>query len=306
MSAGDAVGRMLTLVPWLLERPGASVAETAEAFGVSESTIRSDLGHLDFCGLPGLGGGALFDVTIEADRILVSMADELRRPLRLTPREALRLVLTVSAVEDALGDELPALRSAVEKVREAARLPSDTAVAVATGRSGHVPVLRQAIVDDRQVRLDYQGRTDPAPRWRTVDPWRLDVTADGWYLHGRDVEADGARVYRLDRLGDLEVTDVPRASAAPERLPTPHYEPTGPTVDVEVVLGPSARWLADTVTVTHDEEVVNGRRVVFATDALDWVARLLLMGGSDVEVVAPTALRTLVRDLAQQARARYA
>jgi hypothetical protein len=123
VSAAGDVARMLTLVPWLLERPGASLTETAEQFGVDERTIRRDLGHLDFCGLPGLGGGDLFEVELVGDRIVVRMADELRRPLRPTPREALRLVLTVDAVAEALGDELPALRSAVAKVRDALGIP---------------------------------------------------------------------------------------------------------------------------------------------------------------------------------------
>ena len=101
MSATDDVARMLTLVPWLLERPGASLAETAAAFGVDERTVRRDLlDHLDFCGLPGLGGGDLFTVDLSGDRIVVSMADELQRPVRPTPAEALQLVLGLNYQEE--------------------------------------------------------------------------------------------------------------------------------------------------------------------------------------------------------------
>jgi hypothetical protein len=73
VSAADDVHRMLVLVPWLLERPGAHVDEMADVFATTSDQIRRDLALLDFCGLPGLRGGDLFDVTIindgDADRV---------------------------------------------------------------------------------------------------------------------------------------------------------------------------------------------------------------------------------------------
>jgi proteasome accessory factor B len=114
---GDDVARMLTLVPWLLERPGASLTETAE--------------HLR--------GRRRRSARPRAPRLLRPAGSRRRRPVRVSswwgtgswcgwptscvdrcvrrPGEALRLVLTVDAVAEALGDELPALRSAVAKVR---------------------------------------------------------------------------------------------------------------------------------------------------------------------------------------------
>lgn len=307
MSAGDAVARMLTMVPWLLERPGASVDEAAEAFGVPPRTIRRDLSHLDFCGLPGLGGGTLFDVTLEQDRVVVSMADELRRPLRLTPREALRLVLSLQAVDEALGEELPALRSAIDKVRRAADLPVGAAVAVGEGQSGWVAELRRALRDGVQVRLGYQGRTDDAPRERIVDPWQLDVTPEGWYLHGLDVEVDDHRVYRLDRIVDVEVLTSRLSTPRPtEPLRPPQFDPGDDDVEIVVRLGRSARWVADAIaydTIDDDGEAI---QLTFRTDAPQWVVRLLMMGAPDVEVLAPDHVATLLAREARAALDRYA
>ncbi len=307
MSAGSDVARMLTMVPWFLERPGASVAEAAQAFGVPPRTIRRDLSHLDFCGLPGLGGGALFDVTLEQDRVVVSMADELRRPLRLTPREALRLVLSLQAVDEAFGDELPSLRSAIDKIRHAADLPAHAAVAVGedTDRSW-LGTLRDAMRSHHQVQLSYQGRHDGAPRSRVVDPWQLDVTPDGWYLHGHDHDAGDHRVFRLDRVADLTVLDDAIAHPRPDApLPEPRYEPGEDAVEVVVRLGPGARWLAD--AVDHDELVDDGEhlQVRFRTDAPQWVARLLLMGAPAVEVVAPAEIADLLTREARTASGLY-
>lgn len=309
MSAGADVARMLTLVPWFLERPGASLDEAADAFGVTARTVRRDLAHLDFCGLPGLGGGALFEVTLEGDRVVVAMADELRRPLRLTPREALRLVLSLQAVDEAFGDELPALRSAIDKVRDAAGLPAAAAVAVDEDdphRRGWLAELRGAMRDGRQVRLAYQGRADDAPRDRVVDPWQLDVTPDGWYLHGHDVDGRGHRVFRLDRTADLAVLDRPVTTARPtEPLPTPRFEWDEDATAVEVVLSRGARWLADAVDPDTVEDEGDRLRLRFRTDAPGWVARLLLMGAPDVEVRRPGWLGDEVAAAARAALDRY-
>lgn len=308
MSAGNDVARMLTMVPWFLERPGASVEEAAEAFGVPPRTIRRDLSHLDFCGLPGLGGGALFDVTLEHDRVVVSMADELRRPLRLTPREALRLVLSLQAVDEAFGDELPALRSAIDKVRRAADLPAHAAVAVREGTaSSWLGAIRDALRNERQVRLAYHGRTDAAPRGRVVDPWQLDVTPDGWYLHAHDLEARDHRVFRLDRVADLEVLSTPITHARPDGpLPEPRFEPGEDAIEVLVQLGRGARWLADAFEPDDLEDDGTTLLLRFRTDAPQWVARVLLMGAPDVTVVAPRELAARVAEEARAALEQYA
>jgi proteasome accessory factor C len=306
VSAAEDVARMLTLVPWLLERPGASVDEVVEAFGVPERTIRGDLAALDFCGLPGLRGGDLFEVSIVGDRVVVRMADELRRPLRLTPREALRLVLTLDSVEEGFGDVLPALGTALGKIREAAGVPEGVRVELERTGAAWIAPLRDAIAADRAVRLAYRGRNDDAPRERQVDPWALHVTDGTWYLQGHDASAAARRTFRLDRVADVSVLDEARTSSAPAGdLPPPRYEPGEDDVEVVLRIGPAARWLLDDLDASEvlpEDDVV---RATVHTDAPRWLERLVLMAGGDATVVAPPSLASAVRDAARQALARY-
>lgn len=305
MSATDDVARMLTLVPWLLERPGAGLDETADAFGVSPRTIRDDLGHLDFCGLPGLGGGDLFDVDLCDDRITVSMADELRRPLRLTPQEALRLVLTVDAVADALADELPALRRGLARLREAAGVPEVVADVLGAAPTERVAAARRAVADARQVRLTYQGRGDRAPRERLVDAWALHLRDGAWYLQGRDHEVDELRTFRLDRIIELAELDAARASEPPDELPEPRYVPGPDHVEAELRLTGPGRWVLEALQADEVEHLDHATRVVLHTDAPEWLTRLVLMAGGDAEVVGPAWLRERVRDEARAALRAY-
>jgi len=298
MGATGDVARMLTLVPWLLERPGATLTETAEAFGVGADTIRRDLDHLDFCGLPGLGGGDLFDVRLVGERIVVQMADELRRPLRPTPSEALRLVLTLDAVSEVLGEELPTLRSAVAKVRDALRVPEGAAAVVEPTASTTVVTARRAVTGGHRIRLHYQGRTDDRPQRREVDPWGLHVVDGVWYLQGHDHGARDGRSFRLDRVAGLEVLDEPVQVAAPDVLPTPRYVPGPDDAEVVVETAPSGRWLADALDLDAVDELADGgARLRLRTDAPQWVARLVLMAGGDARVVSPQDLADRVAAL---------
>jgi proteasome accessory factor C len=307
VSALDDVGRMLALVPWLIERPGASLSEAADAFGVSPERIRKDLvEHLDYCGLPGLGGGDLFEVSVVEDRVVVAMADELRRPLRPTPAEALRLVLTVDAVAEVLGDELPALTSATAKVREALGVPERVADVLEPSTTGAVLEVRRALAAGRRVRLRYQGRGDVEPRPRTVDPWRVQIVGGAWYLQGYDHGADDRRTFRLDRVADVEVTEDPATVPAPTDLSPPRYQagPDDTTVCLEV--SPAGRWLAEALDLDRTEELGDGRaRLHLTTDAPRHVARLVLMAGGAAVVVSPDELARAVEDTARGAAARY-
>lgn len=303
MSAAAAVARMLTLIPWLLERPGASLAETAAAFGVDVPTVRRDLEHLDFCGLPGLGGGALFDVSIVGDRVVVQMADELRRPLRPTSAEALRLVLLVDAAANVLGDEVPALAAALAKLRRALGIPEGVADVLEPERPASVDALRDAARGRRRVRFAYQRRGDVAPGTRLVEPWAVHLHDGAWYLHGWDVDREGPRAFRLDRASDVVLTDDAATAPVPDRFETPRYAPAEEDLAVELEVLPGGRWLLDAVAPDHVEEREDGTGVVrLRTDAPAWLARLVVMAGGGVRVVAPAALAQAVTDRARAAR----
>lgn len=305
MSSATDVARMLTLVPWMIERPGASLDEAAEAFGVDARTIRRDLDHLAFCGLPGLGGGDLFEVDLIGDRVVVSMADELRRPLRPTPQEALRLVLTVDAVMEVLGDDVPALTSAVAKVRAALGVPARLADVFADEGAPVLAEARRAVQSGRRVRMAYQGRADDAPIERDVDPWQLHVQDGLWYLQGYDCRAQDARSFRLDRAVTLNVLDEPAVTMPPDDLAAPRYRPSGDDLQVVLELDASGWWVADAVDVDEREELADGRlRISLHTDAPAWIARLVLTAGGAARVVEPDTLRDQVAELASQALGR--
>ena len=299
---------MLTLVPWLLERPGASLAETASAFATDVATVRAELEHLDFCGLPGLGGGALFDVTIVGDHVTVRMADELRYPMRPTAPEALRLLLMAATAERVVGSDVPALRSAIAKLHATLGVTPGAVTVLDAEPGDAIALLRTAIADGHRVRFEYRGRDDREPQVRRIDPWVVELHDGAWYLHGHDVEQGAARMFRLDRMAGMEVTDEPVATERPDELPHPAYAPGEDDVEVLLRLAPAAAWLLDAVQPdeVEPEDVDGTLRVRLRTGSEEWLARLVMMAAGSAVVLRPEALRERVRSLSREALERLA
>ncbi len=301
MSATDAVRRLLVLVPWLLERPGAHVDEAAAAVASDRATVLDDLQLLNFCGLPGRLGGDLFEVELVGDRILLHLAPTFDRPLRPSREEALRLVLSLDHVAAVLGDELPGLDDALAAVRRAAGVPSGVRAAPEPATAQLGP-LRRAVTDQRRVVLRYRGRADATPRDREVDPWELLLHRGTWYLHAHDHEAGDLRTFRLDRVEDVTVTDRPVTVTRPSgTLPTPAYQPGPDDTSVELEVTPDGHWVLDLLDDAEVEHAADGTTTVrVATDAPRWIVALVLAARGEVTVTAPAAVRRAVVEAARE------
>ena len=88
--AATRLARLLSIVPWLVNRQGIDIAQAARELGVGETQLREDLGLLFMCGY-GPMTDELIDVSTEGGRIVISNADTIARPLRLSRAEALEI-----------------------------------------------------------------------------------------------------------------------------------------------------------------------------------------------------------------------
>ena len=88
----DRIPRLLALVPWLIRRPGITMTQTAEHFGIGVDTLTKDLWQIVLCGLPGYGPDQLVDIDFwDDDRIWVNDPQTLASPMRINSEEAIAL-----------------------------------------------------------------------------------------------------------------------------------------------------------------------------------------------------------------------
>lgn len=312
--AGDHLPRLLALVPYLLAHPGERLADVAAAFGVTEKQVRADLDLLWVCGLPGHGPGDLIDVSYAGDRVTLSNADTIGRPLRLTADEALALIVALRALADLPGmHERAALDRALAKLEAAAGdagAVSDRVSVVLESHERALTVARTALEQHRRLHLVYHVPTRDETTERDVDPMRLLVVEGRGYLEGWCRRAEGMRLFRLDRVVDIRLLDEPAeppAEAEPRDIGGGLFLPSDDDLLVTLELGPRARWVADYYPCEHTAELPGGGCVVsLRTPDTRWVSRLALRLGPACRIVAPDGLAAEVAGLAAAALAAYA
>lgn len=309
--ATSRVARLLTMVPWLVSRQGIPLTEAAEGLGVSERQLRDDLDLLFMCGY-GPMTDELIEVSYEEDRVYVSNADAIRRPLRLTVAEAVTLITGLRALQAAGVAPSDAVERALSKVEgAAAALPGLDALAVADDDGADLEVrqvVTEALRQRRRLHLAYLVPSRDERTERDVDPMRV-VSQDGhWYLEGWCHSAKDTRLFRLDRVESVDVLDedgTPPPEAQQRDLSRGTYPADDGGEVVTLRLRPGARWVAEYFPVLDREETGDDLRVRLTARDDAWLAQLVLRCGGEAVLEAPEGAVDAVRARAQQALSRY-
>ncbi len=307
-TTAERLGRMLVIVPYLVQHPGTTLEHASALFDVEPSQLRKDLDLLFMSGLPPYGPGDLIDVDVDEDgAITIRMADHFARPLRLTRQEALAVHVRAMELLATPGvPEAPALERAVAKLTASLGGPAAIEAAAVGTPPPLLDEVRSAVAARWRIRIDYAAASSGERAWRTVEPEVVFASAGHWYVPAWDVEADAERVFRVDRIAAVEDTDQSFDPRGLEGAGRALYTRSDADVEVRLLLQPPARWVAEYYVTTDVTERDGGAvEVTLPSRQLAWIARLLLRLGPDAEVVAPVALRDEVRSLARDALAVY-
>ena len=316
----DQVNRLLALVPYLRARDSVSVEEAAEEFGVRPATIRRDISVLMFCGLPGLGMGDLIEVDFDAlegeDVIRLSNADYLARPLRLDSTEAAALVAGLRALlEGSAGEEREVIQRALRKIEEAAGEAAGVAdhleLRVAGDRDEQALGRRlgEAVEAGRQLRLSHRSPVRDEVTTRVVDPIAVSYADGHGYLDAWDHSVEDRRLFRLDRILEAELLDVPvsdQSRLEPLDLDEALFRPSPDALLATVRLSAEARWVTEYYPVESAvEEPDGGLTITLRVADPAWLVRLLLPLGPTARLLDPADLAAQVRETAREALSHY-
>ena len=75
------------------------------------------------------------------------------------------------------------------------------------GCSANLDACSSALLDHRTLSFSYQSPSDDAPCMRTVDPVGIRSNDATWYLDAFDLDRQGDRTFRLERMGDVTIGD---------------------------------------------------------------------------------------------------
>ncbi|MBP2705072.1 YafY family transcriptional regulator [Microbispora sp. RL4-1S] len=211
MTVEATTERVLRLLMLLQRRPSWTAAELAAELGVTDRSVRRDVARLRALGYPvhataGLGGGyhlgagARLPPLLFDDDEAIATAVSLRLAAGGTVAGAGEAALRALAKLDQVMP--PRLRAEVRAVHDA----TETLVGPGVEIDPELLVtLARACRDAVRVRFRYAGRDGGEPE-RTVEPARMVATGRRWYLMAWDVDRDGWRTFRLDRMRDAVAT----------------------------------------------------------------------------------------------------
>jgi predicted DNA-binding transcriptional regulator YafY len=302
----ERFARLVTLAGLLIDS-----AKRGERLRASELRERLELTgeelqeDIDLLNVVNFGGGTyVLYAEIQGDEIEVDSepyGDNFARPARLLPLEAKALVAAI----DLFGDRLPqgGLQSARKKIVGAlGHDPSEEGLEIASPGDGDVEVARavnEAIGSRRVLKIKYYKENEDKFTDRRVEPYRLENGREGWYAECYDLNKEGIRHFKLDRVKEAAVTDEgfePRPEveelAGVEGWMTDGEVPTAQVARVWV--SPDrARWLREERTVV--EELADGAVVVELPYAgTSWLVREILRGAGDLVVLEPPEAREAI------------
>lgn len=312
VNAIDQTRRMLSLVTYLKERPGARVEDVARAFGISEDELVSDLDVLPMCGTS-FRGGDLLDIDTDGERIWWHNPDDVAEPLRIAADEATALLVAARAVAT-----LPGLRESDRQALLRATAKVEAASGEAAGASARLSVtfeaeggvfadVDRAISERRRLWIRYYSPARDEVTEREIDPIRL-VSVGHTYVEAWCRRSEARRTFRLDRVAEIKILDEP--SAPPEvelrDLSEGLVQPAAEDPEVVVEVGPGGRWVAEYYPHDSADELADGGlRITLRTPDPASLRRLALRLGRDGRIVSPLELADSARQAAREALAAY-
>ncbi len=283
LTSGGRLERLLSIVPWVVANDGPTLAEISTRFDYPEAKLLDDLNNVLFMvGTYPFTPDQLVEVVVEDDRVWIHYAEYFERPLRLTPDQALALVTAGSSLLAVPGaDPEGPLARGLAKLAETLGVTPGADIDVDLGQASAetLAAVREAIADRRSLDIDYYAYNRDEVTSRRVDPYRVTADQGAWYLLAHCHRAAGERLFRVDRIRSLVVTDA--SFQPPADVPDVSvFEPNPDDPRVVLELAPEAAWVPQAYPAEEVEDLGDGRlRVTLAISAVPWLARLLVRLG---------------------------
>ena len=306
-SAEERLQRLLVMLPWLMERGEAPLAEVAQRFRMTPDDVAADLELAAMCGLPPFVD-ELIDLFIDDDVVVVGVPRLFTKPLRLTAPEGFALVTAGRAAMQLPGaDERGPLGRGLQKLSAAL---GDDAVVVELPRPAevddHIAALSEAIRTAERLHVRYWTASRDEVTHRTITPRRVVHDRGEWYVVADDERSGERRTFRVDRFESIESTgehDEVEDTAPGAPL---EWFADGALPQVVLRLGAAATWVVERYPVDRVVELDDGAlEATFPLASERWLERLLLRLGDQAEVLAPEQWRSRLGEVAQRVLARY-
>jgi len=286
--------RLFKILYHLLDKGQATAPELAERFEVSVRTIYRDIDALSGAGIPvyteaGRNGGIHLLNDFVLDKAVLSEAEK---------QEILAALQSIHITRNMDGSRT------LQKLSALFQLHSENWLEVDFSRWGNpgydnetFELLKSAVIRHRNVKLRYAGSYEEI-RERTVQPYKLVYKAKAWYLQAFCTEKQDWRVFKLNRILELEVLEEGFSQLNPPG-PIETFEGEYPKVTLRFPKEMSYR-VYDEFDKAQIQRQENGDLIVSANMPEDpWLIGFLLSFGTRVDILSPAHLKEAVAEQAK-------
>lgn len=300
----NRIDRLMGYLIMLQSRELIRAQDIAKQFEISERTVYRDMQALSEVGVP------ISAMPGEGYRL---MDGYYLPPIMFTPDEARALFLAVAMLDGftSEGETKTAVSSALAKIQtvlpNATRRQVEALQAILHFYSFPSPPLnfddatfvslQEAIHRQQMVRLRYHALHSNRITERAVEPSHLVFLDKAWMLVGYCRLRQSERIFRLDRIDHLHITDE---KFIPHHLPD--RDRMHGDVTVTVRFAPEiSRWVQERNHFSHiaSNPTADGWiEAVYQPRSLDQIMGWLLSWGAGMEVLAPSELRQMVAETA--------
>lgn len=319
-SAADRTLTLLTLVPYLMERGEATVAELASHFSLSEAQVRSTIMLLATSGVPGAsrsyGPEDLFDIDWDVyeteSRVVLTHTVALEGGLRLTAKEASALIAGLQYLAGMPGqNDATAIGALLDKLAHGTTGDAYQPLAVATTAAARLEpelaAIQEAIQTGHQLEFAYQNLRGER-ELRRVDPLLLAAQEGTWYLTAWCHNREARRTFQVERMAGVVVSAAAaHTHEAEEEAFDPGFfqDSDLPTVTIEVAEGAIPLYGELLPPASPGAPAGWARFELRSSGHWHGLKRMVAASGGLIRIVEPSEARHAVIDWAGAALQRY-
>lgn len=289
--------RLFKILYYLLDKERATAPELAAEFEVSTRTIYRDVEALSGAGIPiyaepGRNGGIYLLQDFILDRAILSENEK---------QEVLTAIQSIAATGYTGGKEMLTKLSALFNVNMRNWLEVDFSPwGKCAYDNSKFEMLKMAVIQCKEIRIVYVNMNSERSK-RIIQPLRILYKSKEWYLKAFCVEKQDFRVFKLNRILELELLEN---TFIPKEYPELENNMQHTCSQIVLLFSQEVAYrVYDEFDATEIEQQKNGDLIVRTEMPADsWLIGYLLSFGAQVEIREPKYLKGV---LAAQAQAIY-
>lgn len=231
------IQKMLLLLNYLNACKETTIGELCEKLGYDRKELRRVLKVINFCGLPDYTPYETFTVDITGKKVSISFADDFKKPVQFTEREAIALLIAAEIFKKTPLGTSQSLEKAIEKIEKV--LPRDLRQAVKeitrrvnlklepSMEEEALHIIKDSIENQKSIIVRYISHGKREFTERKIDPLRVSFAGNKWYLQARDHRNGRVKSFILERIIDVKPTEE-KFEVTRKLIKEAFVEPTSP------------------------------------------------------------------------------